>query len=117
LDVISGLSGGLQWLSKKTFRYSNLFFYNHLYHPEYYYGKRYKTAPKTLKVTSVSDEHLNLAKQPSQAIDNLANEPSSTDPVYTDEELVRRAKNDDPWAIEQLVLKYQKKVYTIAFQG
>jgi len=64
----------------------------------------------------VSDEHLNLAKQPSQAIDNLANEPSSTDPVYTDEELVRRAKNDDPWATEQLVLRYQKKVYAIAFQ-
>ena len=64
----------------------------------------------------MSDEHLNLAKQPSQAIDNLANEPSSTDPVYTDEELVRRAKNDDPWATEQLVLRYQKKVYAIAFQ-
>jgi len=26
---------------KKTFRYSNVFFYNHLYHPEHYYGKRY----------------------------------------------------------------------------
>jgi len=64
----------------------------------------------------VSDEHLNLAKQPSQAVDHLANEPSSTDPVYTDEELVRRAKNDDPWATEQLVLRYQKKVYAIAFQ-
>ena len=64
----------------------------------------------------MSDEHLNLAKQPSQTIDNLANEPSSTDPVYTDEELVRRAKNDDPWATEQLVLRYQKKVYAIAFQ-
>jgi RNA polymerase sigma-70 factor (ECF subfamily) len=64
----------------------------------------------------VSDEHLNLAKQPSQANDNSANEPISSGPVYADEELVRRAKNDDPWAIEQLVLRYQKKAYAIAFQ-
>jgi RNA polymerase sigma-70 factor (ECF subfamily) len=64
----------------------------------------------------VSDEHLNLAKQPSQANDNLANEPISSGPVYADEELVRRAKNDDLRAIEQLVLRYQKKVYAIAFQ-
>jgi hypothetical protein len=27
---------------KKTFRYSNGFFYNHLYHPELFYKKRYK---------------------------------------------------------------------------
>ena len=27
---------------KKTFRYSNVFLYNHLYHPECYYEKRYK---------------------------------------------------------------------------
>jgi hypothetical protein len=27
---------------KKTFRYSNVFFYNHLYHPECIYEKRYK---------------------------------------------------------------------------
>jgi RNA polymerase sigma-70 factor (ECF subfamily) len=64
----------------------------------------------------VSDEHLNLAKQPAQATDDAAKETDSSGPVYADEELVRRAKNDDPWAIEQLVLRYQKKVYAIAYQ-
>jgi len=28
---------------KKTFRYSNVFSYNHLYQPECFYEKRYKT--------------------------------------------------------------------------
>jgi RNA polymerase sigma-70 factor (ECF subfamily) len=64
----------------------------------------------------VSDEHLNLAQQPAQATDDAAKETDSSGPVYADEELVRRAKNDDPWAIEQLVLRYQKKVYAIAYQ-
>jgi hypothetical protein len=32
---------------KKTFRYSNVFFYNHLYHPEGYYEKRYTTIQPT----------------------------------------------------------------------
>lgn len=40
----------------------------------------------------------------------------SPGPVYADEELVMRAKNDDPWAIEQLVLRYQQKIYAIAYQ-
>ena len=34
---VSGLIVGV----KKTFRYSNVFFYNHLYHPECIYEKRY----------------------------------------------------------------------------
>jgi RNA polymerase sigma-70 factor (ECF subfamily) len=33
-----------------------------------------------------------------------------------DDELVRRARNDDPRAIAQLVDRYQKKVYGIAYQ-
>ncbi len=33
-----------------------------------------------------------------------------------DNELVQRARNDDPWAIAQLVDRYQKKVYGIAYQ-
>jgi RNA polymerase sigma-70 factor, ECF subfamily len=64
----------------------------------------------------VSDEHLNLAKQDSSEFDELASDPSVSNPVYEDRELVRRAQNDDPWAIEQLVLRYQKKVYAIAYQ-
>jgi RNA polymerase sigma-70 factor (ECF subfamily) len=31
-------------------------------------------------------------------------------------ELVRRARDNDPWAAEQLVRRYQKKVYGIAYQ-
>ena len=36
--------------------------------------------------------------------------------VPGDDELVRRARNDDPQAIAQLVERYQKKVYGIAYQ-
>ena len=75
-----------------------------------------KLTLKALKVTSVSDEQLNLAHQPEHSHEDSANMPGSSGPVYADEELVRRAKNDDPWAIEQLVLRYQQKVYAIAYQ-
>ncbi len=64
----------------------------------------------------MSDEQLNLAKVASPANDDTANVPGSSGLVYTDEELVRRARNDDPWAVEQLVIRYQKKIYAIAFQ-
>jgi RNA polymerase sigma-70 factor (ECF subfamily) len=64
----------------------------------------------------VSNKQLNLAQQPEHTHDDTANMPASPDPVYADEELVSRAKNDDPWAIEQLVLRYQQKVYAIAYQ-
>lgn len=67
-------------------------------------------------VTSVSNKQLNLAQQPEHPPDEPANMPGSPDPIYADEELVRRAKNDDPWATEQLVLRYQQKVYAIAYQ-
>jgi hypothetical protein len=30
---------------KITFRYSNVFFYNHLYQPEFFYEKRYNQTP------------------------------------------------------------------------
>ena len=71
---------------------------------------------EALKVKSVSDEHLNLARQDSYEFDDLSNDSGISNPVYGDKELVRRAQNDDPWAIEQLVLRYQKKVYQIAYQ-
>ena len=63
----------------------------------------------------MSDEHLNLAKQESYELDDSSNDSGVSNPVDKDEELVRRAQNDDPWAIEQLVLRYQKKVYQIAY--
>jgi RNA polymerase sigma-70 factor, ECF subfamily len=38
-------------------------------------------------------------------------------PAAADEmELVRRARDNDPWAADQLVRRYQKKVYGIAYQ-
>ena len=64
----------------------------------------------------MSDKQLNLAQQPVRANDDAVNGPSPSGVVYDDIELVRRAQNDDAWAIEQLVLRYQKKVYAIAFQ-
>lgn len=33
-----------------------------------------------------------------------------------EEELVRRARGNDPWAVDQLVRRYQKKVYGLAYQ-
>jgi RNA polymerase sigma-70 factor (ECF subfamily) len=71
---------------------------------------------KALKGKSVSDEHLNLARQESYEFDAGSITPNGSNPVYEEKELVRRAQNDDPWAIEQLVLRYQKKVYQIAYQ-
>ena len=64
----------------------------------------------------MSDDQLSLARQDSYEFDGLSNEPSIANPVYEDKELVRLAQNDDPWAIEQLVLRYQKKAYAIAYQ-
>ena len=64
----------------------------------------------------MSDEHLNLARQDSYEFGDLSSDSSLSNPVYEDKELVRRAQNDDAWAIEQLVLRYQKKAYQIAYQ-
>jgi RNA polymerase sigma-70 factor (ECF subfamily) len=71
---------------------------------------------KVLKGKSVSDEHLNLARQESYELDDGSITPNGSNPVYEEKELVRRAQNGDSWAIEQLVLRYQKKVYQIAYQ-
>ena len=64
----------------------------------------------------MSNEQLNLAQQPEPPHGESTNKSGSPGQVYADEELVRRAKADDPWAIEQLVLRYQQKVYAIAYQ-
>jgi len=64
----------------------------------------------------VSDEQLSLARQESCEFDDGPITPDGSNPVYEEKELVRRAQNEDPWAIEQLVLRYQKKVYQIAYQ-
>lgn len=64
----------------------------------------------------MSDKQLSLAKKNSYEFNDLPKSTGLSKPVYDDKELVRRAQNDDPWAIEQLVLRYQKKVYAIAYQ-
>ena len=68
------------------------------------------------KVERVSDEHLSLAKQSAFEFEESVEDPGSSNPVLPDEELVRRARDNDSWAIEQLILRYQKKVYAIAYQ-
>jgi RNA polymerase sigma-70 factor (ECF subfamily) len=64
----------------------------------------------------VFDKQLSLAKQHLYELGGSTKDSASLNPVYNDKELVRRAQKDDMWAIEQLVLRYQKKVYAIAFQ-
>ncbi len=64
----------------------------------------------------MSDEHLSLARQESYESKDVSIAATVLKPVYDDKELVRRAQNDDSWAIEQLILRYQKKVYQIAYQ-
>ncbi|MGD8295246.1 MAG: RNA polymerase sigma factor [Desulfobacterales bacterium] len=64
----------------------------------------------------MSDEQLSLARQESYEFDDGSTTPNRSNPVWEEKELVRRAQNEDPWAIEQLVLRYQKKVYQIAYQ-
>ncbi len=64
----------------------------------------------------MSDKNLNLAKRDSQEKAELVTAPRLSTPIIDDEELVRRAQQEDSWAIEQLILRYQKKVYAIACQ-
>ncbi len=40
----------------------------------------------------------------------------SVTPLADEEELVRRARANDPGAVDQLIRRYQKKVYSIAYQ-
>ena len=40
----------------------------------------------------------------------------SVPPLADEEELVRRARANDPGAVDQLIRRYQKKVYSIAYQ-
>jgi RNA polymerase sigma-70 factor, ECF subfamily len=64
----------------------------------------------------VSDEYIHPAGQNRRASKELSQAVGESKPVYDDKELVRRAQDDDPWAIEQLILRYQKKIYSIAHQ-
>jgi RNA polymerase sigma-70 factor (ECF subfamily) len=68
------------------------------------------------RVNGVSDEHINQRQPNPLANTELEHKENGSKPVYDDKELVRRAQRDDPWAIEQLILRYQKKIYSIAYR-
>jgi RNA polymerase sigma-70 factor, ECF subfamily len=58
------------------------------------------------------------AHPPGQADRRVATIPPEGDGAASVEEteLVRRAQAADPWAVDQLIRRYQKKVYAIAYQ-
>jgi RNA polymerase sigma-70 factor (ECF subfamily) len=60
-------------------------------------------------------DSLGLAGKQSKECDKGQEKPTILQKVYGDEELVRRAQRDDPWAIEQLIIRYQKRVYRVAY--
>jgi RNA polymerase sigma-70 factor (ECF subfamily) len=64
----------------------------------------------------VSDESLHVADRYRGKLDHLSKSSLPSYRVLKDEELVVRAQNDEPWAIEQLIRRYQKKVYAIAYR-
>jgi RNA polymerase sigma-70 factor (ECF subfamily) len=64
----------------------------------------------------VSDEDLNLVKRPGKDVDPLTKTPGRTNQAFSDEALVDRARRDDRWAIEQLIGRYQQKVFRVAYQ-
>ena len=64
----------------------------------------------------MSEETLNLVEIYRRKSDAISKNSGHSYQGLRDEELVIRAQNDDPWAIEQLIRRYQRKVYAIAYQ-
>jgi RNA polymerase sigma-70 factor (ECF subfamily) len=64
----------------------------------------------------VSEETLNLAEIYRRESGAFSKNSGHSYQGLRDEELVIRAQNDDPSAIEQLIRRYQRKVYAIAYQ-
>jgi RNA polymerase sigma-70 factor (ECF subfamily) len=64
----------------------------------------------------VSEEDLNPAKRSEPDANRLTQNPGQSNDAMSDEELVERARRDDRRAIEQLIGRYQQKVYRLAFQ-
>ncbi|UCE55780.1 MAG: sigma-70 family RNA polymerase sigma factor [Desulfobacterales bacterium] len=64
----------------------------------------------------MSEETLNLAEIYRRESGAFSKNSGHSYQGLRDEELVIRAQNDDPWAIEQLIRRYQRKVYAIAYQ-
>ena len=64
----------------------------------------------------MSEEDLNPAKRSEPDADRLNKNPGRHNHAMSDQELVDRARQDDRWAIEQLIGRYQQKAYRLAFQ-
>ena len=64
----------------------------------------------------MSEKDLNPAKRSEPDADRLTQNPGQSNHAISDEELVDRARRDDHRAIEQLIGRYQQKVYRLAFQ-
>ena len=67
-------------------------------------------------INRVSEEDLNPAKRSEPDADRLNKNPGRLNHAVSDQELVDRARQDDRWAIEQLIGRYQQKAYRLAFQ-
>jgi RNA polymerase sigma-70 factor (ECF subfamily) len=68
-----------------------------------------------VKVNSVPDDLLGPAGQGPRAIARVSQEANESEPVNPEKELIRRAQSDDSWAIEQLIVRYQRRIYAIAY--
>ena len=62
------------------------------------------------------DEVTNPANSSRRKPDRLSNHERQASRIISDEALVERARRDDQWAIEQLIERYQSRVYAIAYQ-
>ena len=62
------------------------------------------------------DEVTNPANGSSRKPDRLPNNERQASRIISDGALVERARRDDQWAIEQLIHRYQSRVYAIAYQ-
>lgn len=67
-------------------------------------------------INRVSEEDLHPAKRSEPDANRSMKNPGRSNHAIGDEELVDRARQDDRRAIEQLIGRYQQKVYRIAYQ-
>jgi len=64
----------------------------------------------------VAEDHLDAGKRRQGSAGRLSKDNGPADPVYSDGELVHRSQQGDEWAMEQLIRRYQQKVFRIAYQ-
>jgi RNA polymerase sigma-70 factor (ECF subfamily) len=69
-----------------------------------------------LGIIHVPDEVTIPANRPTRKLDRLPKIANEAPRTISDDALVERARRDDQWAIEQLIHRYQSRVYAIAYQ-